>query len=129
MAKKKKTRNRPAAEAPGEEPGAAKARGARGRAAGAPIPQRSGWDKLTPRAQHLICLGLLLAVTLGFFASVVFGGKTLIGGDTVEWRGMAESALEYKERTGNEALWVPNAFGGMPSFMVHYPRPCRRWTP
>ena len=101
--------------------GASKGRGARGRGPATPIVQKTGWDLLAPRTQHLICLGVLLVVTLGFFASVTFGGKTLIGGDTVGWRGMAESALEYKEQTGNEALWVPNAFGGMPSFMVHYP--------
>ena len=85
------------------------------------VPQRSAWERLSPRTQHLICIAVLFAVTLGFFASVTIGGKTLVGGDTVQWRGMAESVIEYEAETGREALWAPNAFGGMPAYMIHYP--------
>ncbi len=85
------------------------------------VVQRAGWDRLSPCVQHLICLVALLAVTLGFFASVTFGGKTLVGGDTVQWRGMAQSMIEFEQRTGREALWAPNAFGGMPGYMIDYP--------
>jgi hypothetical protein len=85
------------------------------------VPQRSAWDRLPMRTQHLICLAALLAVTLGFFASVTVGGKTLVGGDIVQWRGMAESVIDYEAETGREALWAPNAFGGMPAYMISYP--------
>lgn len=101
--------------------GTTRARSAKVRAASAPTSQRGGWERLSARAQHLVCLGVLLAVTLAFFAPVTFGGKSVVGSDTVQWRGMAEAGLEYKERTGNEALWAPNAFGGMPAYMIHYP--------
>ncbi len=98
-------------------------RRARGRAGKvrAGVPQRSAWERLPTRYQHLICLAALLAVTLGFFASVTVGGKTLVGGDTVQWRGMAESVIAYETATGREALWAPNAFGGMPAYMISYP--------
>ncbi len=81
----------------------------------------SRWDRFSPRVQHVLCIVFLLAVTLGFFASVTFGGKTLIGGDTVGWRGMAGAMLDYEQETGRQALWAPNAFAGMPGYLIHYP--------
>ncbi len=101
-------------------PSGVRARSARVRAA-SPALQRTAWERLPPRLQHAACLGFLLAVTLGFFAATTFGGKSLVGGDIVQWRGMAESAMAYEARTGQDALWVTNAFAGMPSFMVAYP--------
>lgn len=91
------------------------------RKGGSTAPERSAWSKLSPLAQHGICLGVLLIVALGFFAAVTFGGKSLVGGDTVQWRGMAQAMLDYEEESGRDALWAPNAFGGMPGYMIHYP--------
>ena len=125
MAKKSRTRTRSSAgPSAGVETGTGASGGAKkraGRAPGGALPQRSGWDRLTPRVQHAVCLAVLLAVVLGFFAPLTFGGKSLIGGDTVGWRGMSEAMLAYEEATGNQALWAPNAFAGMPGFMVYYP--------
>lgn len=97
-----------------------KARSSKVRATGA-VLQRTAWERTSPWVRHALCLAFLLAVTLGFFSSTTFGGKTLVGGDIVQWRGMAQSVIEYQEETGEDALWVTNAFGGMPSFMVSYP--------
>ena len=93
------------------------------RQGGSAVPQRSAWGSLSPLVQHTICLAVLLAITAGFFAAITLGGKSLVGGDTVQWRGMAQSMLEYEERTGRQALWAPNAFGGMPGYMIDYPAP------
>ncbi len=123
MAKQKskvRKRDAPGSAAGGPGEGDSKARPAKVRPAGSAF-QPTAWERLSPRVQHAVCLGFLLAVTLGFFASTTFGGKTLVGGDIVQWRGMAESVIEYQEATGQDALWVTNAFGGMPSFMVSYP--------
>lgn len=78
------------------------------------------WDRLSGPAKHGICALALLVVSLGFFAPIHFSGKSLIGGDTVGWRAMAESVLQYQEETGVAALWVTNAFGGMPAYTVSY---------
>ena len=125
MAKKRRRTTLAAPAEQGTEPdeqtnGPSRARGRSGKVR-AGVPQRSAWDRVPTRYQHLICLAALLAVTLGFFASVTVGGKTLVGGDTVQWRGMAESVIDYEATTGREALWAPNAFGGMPAYMIHYP--------
>ncbi len=117
---KQKVRNRKAAPAAPPDSSDATPRPAKVRAAGSVLP-RSVWDRTSPWLRHALCLGFLLAVTLGFFAATTFGGQSLVGGDIVQWRGMAESVIEYQGRTGQDALWVTNAFAGMPSYMVSYP--------
>lgn len=83
-------------------------------------PGGTWWEGLSDRVQHGICLLALLIIAFGFFAPVIFSGKSLIGGDTVQWRAMANFILEYEEATGNQALWAPNTFAGMPGYMISY---------
>ncbi|MFQ5569467.1 MAG: YfhO family protein [Rhodothermales bacterium] len=81
----------------------------------------SGWDRLSGRVQHGLCVVFLLVVALGFFAPALFSGKALVGGDIVNWRASAESLLEYRETTGDEPLWATNVFAGMPGYMISFP--------
>ena len=78
------------------------------------------WARYSPTTRHGFCLGLLLVVTLLFFSPVLFGGQAIQGTDAVSYRANAEAMVEYEERTGQEALWAPNVFGGMPAFMIGY---------
>jgi len=102
---------------------AASARSSRSRKASTvALPAWHGlWDRLPERHRHLICLLLLLALSLAFFAPIHFGGKRLIGSDTVNWRAMAQSVIAYRDSTGTEPLWATNAFAGMPAYMISYP--------
>ncbi len=81
-------------------------------------PEGSWWSRLPEAAQHAICLGTLLTIGLIFYAPILFSGQQLIGGDTVKWRMMAASMMDYHDATGEEVLWSPNTFGGMPGYMV-----------
>lgn len=89
-----------------------------------PVPRAehadSLWAQYSPTTRHGFCLGLLLVVTLLFFSAVIFGGQGIQGTDAVSYRANAEAMVEYEERTGQEALWAPNVFGGMPAFMIGY---------
>ena len=78
------------------------------------------WDRLSEPKQHGVCLVVLLVLGVLFAAPVLFSSKSLIGGDIVQWRAMAESSLAYEEETGDQALWATNPFGGMPAFMISY---------
>jgi hypothetical protein len=82
----------------------------------------TAWERLSGRTQHAVGIVALLLVSLGFLWSVTFGGFSLVGSDIVQWRGMAESMYEYEAETGSRALWAPNAFGGMPGYLIHYPK-------
>ncbi len=87
-----------------------------------PLPAwHTRWGQLPASRQHAICLLLLLVLSLVFFAPIHFGGKQLIGSDTVNWRAMAQSMIAYRDSTGHEALWSTNAFAGMPGYMISYP--------
>ena len=104
----------------------ARARGRKKRAGtrgGSAVPSQDGsglWERLDGRTRHIVCFGALLVVAFGFFAPAVFSDRSLIGSDTVQWRAMAEYMLDYEEETGRQALWAPNAFGGMPGYMIAY---------
>ncbi len=65
-------------------------------------------------------MALFLVLSVGLFAPVHFDGKGLHGTDIVKWRGMAEAMIEYEAETGEEALWAPNGFSGMPGYLIQY---------
>lgn len=76
------------------------------------------WEKQPGWVQHAICVAFLIIVSVGFYSSTTLGGRTLVGGDTVEWRATAQAMLEYQEATGVRPEWSPNVFGGMPGTMI-----------
>ena len=78
------------------------------------------WHRLSPTSRHAASLLILLVASISFFAPVHFDGKGLHGSDIVNWRGMAEAMIEYQEETGEDALWAPNAFAGMPGYLIKY---------
>jgi Bacterial membrane protein YfhO len=78
------------------------------------------WHRLSNRWQHLIACACLVLIALAFFAPIQFSSKKLVGGDTVNWRSMAQSMITYGEQTSEQALWAVNAFGGMPGYMISY---------
>lgn len=86
-----------------------------------PVPdQPDFWARLPETTRHLLALAVLVGVSLAFFAPLHFSGKHLIGGDTVQWRAMAQSMIAHEAQTGEPALWATNAFAGMPGYMISY---------
>ena len=83
--------------------------------------KRSWWDAAGHRGQHSICLTALLLVALYFCGPTIFSGKTLVGGDTVQWRASAESMLEHRSNSDEEPLWATNVFSGMPGLVISPP--------
>lgn len=70
--------------------------------------------------RHAVGLGVLVLVALAFYAPINFGGEQLVGNDTVQWRSMAQSMLEYRAETSQEPLWATHPFAGMPGYMINY---------
>ncbi|WP_028788670.1 YfhO family protein [Terrimonas ferruginea] len=65
----------------------------------------------------------ILAVLIFLLAAVIFckpvlEGKVLNQHDIVGWKGMAQDALQYKEKNGHFPLWNPTLFSGMPNYQV-----------
>jgi hypothetical protein len=79
-------------------------------------------DLLPLRVQHLIALGILFLLPVFLVPEVFFGGKKFFAHDSIQWRASAESIIQHREATGEEPLWAPNMFSGMPAFLVSYMR-------
>ena len=45
-------------------------------------------------------------------------GKNIFQSDVVQHTGMSKELVDYREATGEEALWTNSQFGGMPGYMI-----------
>jgi hypothetical protein len=67
---------------------------------------------------HLIAVAVFLLVTVFFFSPVFFENKTPLQHDIQQFQGSAKSIMDYREQTGEEALWANSMFSGMPAYLV-----------
>ena len=70
-----------------------------------------------PLIPHLLAIAIFFSVSLIYFYPVL-QGKTLKQGDIIQFRGMAKEIVDFREATGEEALWTNSMFGGMPAFQI-----------
>lgn len=66
---------------------------------------------------HLIAILIFLVVTLVYF-SPLLQGKVLNQHDISQWAGMAKEIQDFRDKTGQEALWTNSMFGGMPAYQI-----------
>jgi hypothetical protein len=67
---------------------------------------------------HVVAAGVFLVVTIFFFNPVFFGHKDLLQHDIQQFVGSSKSISDYREKTGEEALWTNSMFSGMPAYLV-----------
>ncbi|MEB2780965.1 YfhO family protein [Algoriphagus sp. C2-6-M1] len=67
---------------------------------------------------HLVGIAIFYAIVVVYFAPVVLQDQVIMQGDILKWEGSAREALDYREATGEEALWTNSVFGGMPAYFV-----------
>lgn len=68
---------------------------------------------------HLLGILSFYLVTVLYFSPIVFEGKMMFQSDILQWEGSAKEILDYREQTGEEALWTNRMFGGMPAYLIH----------
>jgi len=73
---------------------------------------------LKPWQWHGICLLILFITPLILQSPVFFGGKIIASNDVIQWRAGAESLIEYRDQTGEQAQWSTHMFGGMPAYVI-----------
>ncbi|MBL4652738.1 MAG: hypothetical protein JKY53_07710 [Flavobacteriales bacterium] len=74
------------------------------------------FKKLLP---HLLVVVGFLVITLVYFSPVLKGYK-LKQGDIKNFKGMSKEIFDYREKTGEEALWTNSMFGGMPAYQISF---------
>jgi hypothetical protein len=68
---------------------------------------------------HGLAVVVFLLVTVFFFSPVFFENKTLNQHDIVQSIGAAKALRDFRQQTGEEGLWVPTMFSGMPAYLVN----------
>ncbi|MDI6400515.1 hypothetical protein QLX67_00780 [Balneolaceae bacterium ANBcel3] len=76
------------------------------------------WNTLSPKHQHLILLAFLFLIPAFIFPEVYSFSQRFVAHDIQQFTATAQSVIEYREETGDDALWATNIFSGMPSFTV-----------
>lgn len=72
------------------------------------------YKKLLP---HLIAVVVFIAVTLAYMHPLL-EGKVVYQGDITNFTGMSKEIKDFREKTGEEALWTNSMFGGMPAYQI-----------
>jgi hypothetical protein len=67
---------------------------------------------------HAIAVALFLIVTVFFFKPLFFDNKTLQQHDIQQFSGSAKEIIDYRNETGEEALWTNRMFSGMPAYLI-----------
>jgi hypothetical protein len=67
---------------------------------------------------HTVAIVVFLLVTVLFFSPIFFENKTIIQHDIAQSIGASKALADYREKTGEEGLWAPNMFSGMPAYLI-----------
>ncbi|MCX2742407.1 YfhO family protein [Mangrovivirga sp. M17] len=68
---------------------------------------------------HIIAIIVFLLITVGFFSPVFFDNMAINQHDITQWKGGAQSVIEYRENSDKETLWADGMFSGMPAYLVN----------
>ena len=66
---------------------------------------------------YVVAIIVFLAITLVYF-SPLLEGKKLDQHDITMFKGMSKEIVDFREETGEEALWTNSMFGGMPAWQI-----------
>ncbi|WP_373399749.1 hypothetical protein V8V91_08890 [Algoriphagus halophilus] len=67
---------------------------------------------------HAVGIALFYAIVGIYFSPVVFENQVIFQGDILKWEGSAKETMDFREATGEEALWTNSMFGGMPAYFI-----------
>ena len=76
--------------------------------------KKINWKALLP---HVIAI-VIFAVVAIIYCKPAFEGKVLQQDDTTQWKSMAQSSFEFKEKNGHFPLWTNSMFSGMPAYQI-----------
>ncbi|MBU8893925.1 MAG: YfhO family protein [Bacteroidales bacterium] len=66
---------------------------------------------------HLIAIVIFIAISFIYF-SPLLEGKVIQQHDKTTFLGMSKEVRDFREATGEEALWTNSMFGGMPAYLI-----------
>lgn len=66
---------------------------------------------------HLAAVLIFILTIFAYFPELL-EGKAISMGDIEQHKGMSSELADYRERTGDEAIWTNSMFGGMPGYLI-----------
>ena len=66
---------------------------------------------------HAISIALFALITL-VYCNPILEGKRIKQGDIIQFQGMSKEIQDFRQNTGDEALWTNSMFGGMPAYQI-----------
>jgi len=66
---------------------------------------------------YLAAIVIFVVIALAYF-SPLLEGKKLKQSDITQFRGMSKEIVDFRAKTGEEALWTNSMFGGMPAYQI-----------
>jgi hypothetical protein len=68
---------------------------------------------------HLISITFGAVLVIVFFSPLFFENKIIDQNDIFQGVGAGEEAIQYRNETGEEALWTNSMFSGMPAYLIN----------
>lgn len=75
---------------------------------------------LDGKYKHVIFISLLFIILSVFFFKIAFQNYAPPASDTIQWRSSAQVLMEYNKVHKDQAMWNPNVFSGMPSYLISF---------
>lgn len=66
---------------------------------------------------YLSAIVIFIVISLTYF-SPLLEGKKLKQQDITQFKGMSKEIVDFRDATGQEALWTNSMFGGMPAYQI-----------
>ncbi len=73
---------------------------------------------LVKAVPHIIAIISFLVISIFMYRPIVFEGKVMDQNDINQGVGAGSEIREYRQRTGEEALWTNSMFSGMPAYLI-----------
>ncbi|MDP8203321.1 MAG: hypothetical protein P9L95_02175 [Candidatus Tenebribacter mawsonii] len=70
--------------------------------------------------KHVIFISLLFIILSVLFFRIAFQNYAPPASDTIQWRSSAQVLMEYNKEHKDQAMWNPNVFSGMPSYLISF---------
>lgn len=72
---------------------------------------------IKPFLPHLLALVIFIGISMVFFHPSL-SGYSLKAHDVTTYKGMSKELIDFRNETGEEALWTNSMFGGMPATQI-----------
>ncbi len=76
-------------------------------------------DLIKKAIPHVIAVVVFLITAVGFYSPIFFENKQIYQNDVLQGVSSGSEIVQFRQETGEEALWTNSMFGGMPAYLIN----------